>query len=61
VAYEYVKGKASNLSNISTNFFKDLVKYLQSHQLKATVKLQILGQSVKNMPNSTSETAEQLC
>jgi hypothetical protein len=38
VAYEYVKGKPSNLSNISTDFFKDLVEYLQSRQLEATAK-----------------------
>jgi hypothetical protein len=49
VAYEYVEGKASDLSDISTDFFKDLVEYLQSHQLEATVGLQILGQSVGNM------------
>ncbi|KAF4636179.1 hypothetical protein G7Y89_g1901 [Cudoniella acicularis] len=28
VAYEYVEGKASDLSDISTDFFKDLVEYL---------------------------------
>jgi hypothetical protein len=49
IAYKYVKGKAYNLSDISTDFFKDLVEYLRSHQLEATVGLQILGQSVRNM------------
>jgi hypothetical protein len=49
IAYEYVKGKASNLSNISTDFFKDLVKYLQSHYLDNTVRLQIFSQSVENI------------
>jgi hypothetical protein len=49
VAYEYVEGKASDLSDISTDFFKDLVEYLQSHHLDDTVGLQILGQSVENM------------
>ena len=49
VAYEYVEGKASDLSDISTDFFKDLVEYLQSHQLEATVGLQVLGQSAGNM------------
>jgi hypothetical protein len=43
VAYEYVKGKASDLSDISTDFFKDLVEYLQSHHLDDTMGLQILG------------------
>jgi hypothetical protein len=28
IAYKYAKGKESDLSNISTEFFKDLVKYL---------------------------------
>ncbi|KAF4625639.1 hypothetical protein G7Y89_g12526 [Cudoniella acicularis] len=49
VAYEYVEGKASDLSDISTDFFKDLVEYLKSHQLEATVGLQILGQSARNI------------
>ena len=31
VAYEYVEGKASDLSDISTDFFKGLVEYLRSH------------------------------
>jgi hypothetical protein len=62
VAYEYVEGKANDLSDISTYFFKDLVEYLKSHQLEATVGLQILGPSAGNMATqhilSTSRTYE---
>jgi len=49
VAYEYVEGKASNLSDISIYFFKDLIEYLKLHQLEAIVGLQILDQSIGNM------------
>lgn len=49
VAYNYVEGKASNLSDVSPDFFKDLVDYLQSHHLEAIVSLQVLDESVENM------------
>jgi hypothetical protein len=49
VAYEYIKGKTSDLFDINTDFFKDLVEYLQSYQLEATIGLQILGQSIRNI------------
>ena len=43
VAYEYIEGKVSDLSDISIHFFKDLVEYLQSHQLGDTVDSKFLA------------------
>lgn len=49
VAYEYVEGKASDLSNISTGFFKKLAGYVRDNGLEEIVGLQIRGQAAENM------------
>lgn len=49
VAYEYVEGKASDLSNISTGFFKELAGYVRANGLGEIVGLQIRGQAAENM------------
>ena len=45
VAYEYAEGRVNDLSDISFDFIKELVYYLNSNSLEEVVGLQILGQA----------------
>lgn len=49
VAYEYVEGRTTDLSNISSDFFKELAAYLRLNNLEESVELQIRGGTTESM------------
>ncbi len=49
VAYEYVQGAATDLSNINPAFFEELVGYLHANSLEDIVGLEIRGHGAENM------------
>ena len=49
VAYEYVEGRATDLSSIGSDFFKELATFVRLNGLEGTVGLQIRGPATEDM------------